>query len=173
METGSQQLELFSGTGRGPETASSGGRGKFFGHIRGHEKVILIAIGVIIVAVAAFSLGVEKGRRTAMPEAPVSRKPTQAAIPQQRLAPAQIPVRTVAVSAPAQQNYTIQLASFQNKNLAKKEAEALKKQGLAPMIITKGSYNILCVGSFTSKETAKPLLSEIKKKYRDSFIRRL
>jgi cell division septation protein DedD len=71
------------------------------------------------------------------------------------------------------EGYTIQLASYQNKGSAVKEAERLKKNGLTALVVAKGNYSILCVGSFNSKETAGPLLSQLKRKYQDSFIRRL
>jgi len=174
MESGSQQLELFSGTRNVPE-ASSGRRDSFFGHIRNYEKMILVAIGAIIIAVAAFALGVEKGKRLAMPQQQqpvVSRLPV-ASVPQQAQAAIQPKAVSSTVAAVPQQGYTIQLASFKNSGLARKEAEALKKRGFTPFIALKGNYSILCVGNFNSKENAKPLLSEIKKIYPDSFIRRL
>lgn len=171
MESNSQQLELFSGSGKAPETPNTG-RDKFFGHIRGYEKTIIIAIGFIVIAVIAFSIGAEKGKRQALqaPEPAPIAKPVPAIKPEAR---AVVPVQNPQPMMAAPGNYTIQLASFQNKTLAQKEAAALKKKGLAALVVSKGSYNIVCVGSFSSKESAKTLLTELRKKYQDSFIRRL
>jgi hypothetical protein len=168
MDSGAQQLELFSGSGRPSETAGIS-RNIFFGYIRGYEKIILIVIGFIVIAVAAFSLGVEKGKLVAL-QAPAAKLDVAANVP----APVILePVKAQEVSSSKPGNYTIQLASYQSKGLAQKEAGALKKTGLAPLVISKGSYSILCVGSFNSRETARTLLSQLKKKYQDSFIRRL
>jgi hypothetical protein len=71
------------------------------------------------------------------------------------------------------QGYTVQIASYQTKTLAKKEAEILKGIGFLPLILAKGKYTILCIGNFRNKEMAKPLLSKLKKRYQDCFIRRL
>ena len=172
METSAQQLELFSGTGKTPETANPG-RNKVFGHIRGYEKTIFIAIGFIVTAVIAFSLGAEKGKRLALqlPE-PV---PVVKQAPVVKQPPTVKPVAQAAVPAqnPQPGNYTIQLASLQNKAMAQKEVTALKNKGIPAFVMVKGSYNIVCVGSFSSKESANALLAQLKKKYQDSFIRRL
>ncbi|MCX5706632.1 MAG: SPOR domain-containing protein, partial [Candidatus Omnitrophica bacterium] len=69
--------------------------------------------------------------------------------------------------------YTIQVASFNNKSYALKEAEFLKKKGLVPLLFSNGNYIILCVGNFPNKETAQPLLSELNKRYPNCSIRRL
>jgi septal ring-binding cell division protein DamX len=181
METSAQQLELFSGSGRTTETAGLS-RNTFLGYIRGYEKIILIIMGFIVIAVVSFSLGVEKGRFLA-PQAPAAKLDTASNIPtagqkQEALIAKTKPLITnpaqaQEISSSKPGNYTIQLASFQSKNLAQKEAGALKKTGLTPLVISKGSYSVLCVGSFNSKETAKALLSQLRKKYQDSFIRRL
>ena len=77
------------------------------------------------------------------------------------------------VKRAAKERFTIQLASYQNKTIAQKEAQSLKKNGYTPLIIQKGNYSILCVGNFTDKTKAKSTLSKLKKQYHDSMIRRL
>jgi len=69
--------------------------------------------------------------------------------------------------------YTIQVATFQAKNNAQKDIAALRQQGLAPVLLSRGKFSILCVGAFPNQETARSLLAELKKKYRDCYIRRL
>ena len=56
---------------------------------------------------------------------------------------------------------------------AQKEADSLKKRGFAPLILPKGTYTIVCIGNLSDQKTAKPLLSELKKRYQDCFMRRL
>ena len=70
-------------------------------------------------------------------------------------------------------HYTVQVASFQTRKYAQKEAEVLRKKGFSPLVLPKGKYSILCVGNFSSRETAKPLLSKLRQRYRDCFVRRL
>jgi len=188
MEDSTQQLELFSGSERTAQTSGLN-RNTLLGYCRGYEKIILITIGFIISAVVSFSLGVEKGKLIALaPSAPKSEVTANIRTDTQKIETANtLPAQAISVSLSTGQakttslaqgigklqNYTIQLASYQSKNLAQKEAGVLKKKGLAPLVLSKGNYNILCVGSFNSKETAKPLLSQLRKRYQDSFIRRL
>jgi hypothetical protein len=69
--------------------------------------------------------------------------------------------------------FTIQVATFSGKTTAVQEISDLKKQGLLPMLRQSGKYTILCVGSFPDQATARSLLTQLKRKYRDCYIRRL
>ncbi|HTY45597.1 MAG TPA: SPOR domain-containing protein [Patescibacteria group bacterium] len=107
--------------------------------------------------------------------------PYQTTVPQvataQPAAPRQVlhqaPVPQVATSQAAVGTYTIQLGSFQSKEYAQLEANALRKRGLSPILLSQGSYTVLCVGKFVSKDAAQSLLSELTKQYRGCYIRRL
>jgi hypothetical protein len=70
-------------------------------------------------------------------------------------------------------SYTIQLASFKTKENAQKAARSLKKRGLSPVILSKGSYTILCVGNFNNKTAAQSKVTEFKKNYQSCYVRRL
>lgn len=74
---------------------------------------------------------------------------------------------------PQQNKYTIQLASYRAKMEAEKEARRLKKSGHTALILNKKDYVILCVGKFSKKDTARPLLSQLTKKYPGCYIRKL
>lgn len=188
----SSQLELFSQS-LGYSESKGRLRGYFWRRIWVYEKVILFTIGFIITAVIAFSLGVEKGKRLAVlnndarfdiaktkqpnaqaarpkysstQEQPSVEKKPQIAIPKSKTA-------TPLKSRDNLQNYTIQLASYKTRTSAQKEAEVLKKKGFNPLIVSKGAYAVLCVGSFRDKENARVLVSELGKQYRDCFIRRI
>jgi hypothetical protein len=79
-------------------------------------------------------------------------------------------------ASPADQDnsaYTIQIASYSARDGAEKEMAKLRQKGLAPLVIKKGSYSVVCVGTFNNKETARSLLTQLKSKYRDCYIRRL
>jgi len=186
------QLELFSRGKAYGDTKSGATHKSFLGYIRGYEKTLLMIIAFIITVIVSFSLGVEKGKRTqiansgtrldlalkaqpaAVKTAPLPAQPAKLPAPQPQ------PVLEKRNVIPQQESqeymhnyYTIQLASYQNKTSARKEAEALKKRGLTPLIMSKGKFSVLCVGNFPNKKTAESLLVELKKRYRDCLIRRL
>jgi len=172
------QLELFSSQPKIYGRTNSSLEGGFvFRHVKEHERIILIIVGILITGLVAFSLGVEKGKGFAgnIDFAPVTVKSEDASIvPEVPLRPKAEKRETIAprLSEDTLQ-YTIQLASYQNNSSAKKEAETLKKKGLLPLVSSKGKYTVLCVGNFADKRNALALLPELKKRYSDCFIRRL
>jgi len=117
----------------------------FFMRIRGYEKVMLLIMGLFLLSIISFSLGVEKGKRIAF-------------ISNSNLEPA---------------SYTIQVATFKNKGLALRQAQLLAKNGLVPLVFAKGNSIILCVGKFSNRESAQPLLTQLQKTYAGCRIRRL
>ncbi|MBM3246815.1 MAG: SPOR domain-containing protein [Candidatus Omnitrophica bacterium] len=163
------QLELFSqGENEYGQAKAVRPDPSFLAHIWGYEKIILIIIGLVITGVIAFSLGIEKGKRLVRTQIN--------AVPKIQVQPKienQEATQPVAPAESSQNAYTIQLASYQSKAAAQKEAEGLKRKGLAAVILPKGKYTVVCVGSFNDKERARPLLTELKKRYQDCFIRRL
>jgi len=74
---------------------------------------------------------------------------------------------------PANGLYTIQVATYNGKVSAQQELDILKKQGLMPVLRTSGKYIVLSVGNFPDQATAKSVLTQLKRKYRDCYIRRL
>ncbi|MFH0738692.1 MAG: SPOR domain-containing protein [Candidatus Omnitrophota bacterium] len=157
------QLELFSHS-RGASAGSVLSQ-NFLSRIWHYEKAILTIIGFIIVGIISFSFGVEKGRRTLISRDSVVIK--QTVQPIQR-APAQVIIQNQAEGV-----YTIQVASFQTRNLAQKEEQLLKNRGHQTLLLAKSGYIVLCVGKFSDKNTARAKLSELKKRYGDCYIRRL
>ncbi|HNX82103.1 MAG TPA: SPOR domain-containing protein [Candidatus Omnitrophota bacterium] len=189
----SSQLELFT-----QETPDSKPRmpTSFLAYVKKFEKAVLLLMSFVVIAVIAFSIGVEKGKGMSLPEAREAsmdkafQSATPAAMRSTVLPPvqpqAQIPVPETSgapiipeVSAtvqtqkkPAQGRFVIQIGSFASKANAQHEINLLKKRGFSPTIITKGRYSILCVGFFASKEAAQSSLSKLQKSYPGCFIRR-
>lgn len=159
------QLELFSQSA-GPARKSGDIRSFFLGYVRNYEKAILLFICFLVTAIIFFSFGVERGKRLkSLPQrADVLKPPAPTPEPK--------PVQEIDKSGDTQK-YTIQLASYEKKSYADKEARRLKKKGFTVLVMSKGNYSIVCVGKFADREMAKSLLSEFKKTYHDSFIRRL
>jgi hypothetical protein len=177
MEKGATQLELFS---QSSDTQFSRGEGvnPVVAFLRNFEKTILFMIGVIAAGVVCFGLGVEQGKRmTVVPKRQAALPAAPKVVPVAAAAPVvSIPVKAPEKTAPKfleQQGYVIQLASYKNKSLADQEALALKKNGFTPVLYPKGSFTVLCVGSIANKEIAFSMLPELRKHYKDCYIRRL
>jgi len=139
------QSELFASGDQGEQYKLRNHKKVFFLRIRGYEKVMLLIIGLVLISIIAFSLGVERGRRIAWGRNNIA----------------------------DQTGFTIQIATFKNKQLALKEAQWLLKEGLTPMVFVKGDYIILCVGKFSKQESAQPLLIQLQRTYAGCRIRRL
>lgn len=165
------QLELFSESKGGPATAPR--RSRFFNLLRRYEKRTLLALGMAVICIVAFSWGVKRGREFSavkrQPRFDLAREKTQEQVnpPQQRQ------VATASQFQIDSAGFTIQLASYKAKKTADSQAERLKKKGLAPIVLKKGDYIILCVGRFSDKGQAKDSLSKFKKEYKDCYLRRL
>jgi len=169
------QLELFSQT-KEPGQAKTNFSSSFISFIWNYEKTILLIIAFIITGIVAFALGMDRGRRVA--KIPTADSKQLAVKPQVKLplSAGQKEIIENKVLAPIQGgagSYTIQIASYQNNTYAQKEAGALKMKGFSPLIVNKGKYIIVCVGNFSNQTTAKSLLSQLKKRYQDCYIRRL
>jgi len=191
------QLDLFHET-KNQASRNIPSRISLWAYAKNHERVLLLAISFLITAVAAFSVGVEKGKNItttravkasgldmAMQEgAPqLLRNKTRPAAGEVTLtlkkAPAIQPMdnKSIALANKPQgvsaSGYTIQLATYRSKSYAQSEASNLKKKGLSPIVLSKKGFTILCVGSFSDKASAQTVLSDMKKRYPDCIIRRL
>jgi hypothetical protein len=163
------QLELFSQSKDYSERRNLTRNSHFLTFIWNYEKTILIIIGIVITGIISFSLGVDKGRR-------LSSSNNNSRFDFALMRPVTAPAGSIKEEPKVKEYiavYTIQLASYRTKTSAQKEAETLKKKGLPPLILSKGGYAVLCVGSFSNKDAAQSTLSELKKRYQDCYIRRL
>jgi hypothetical protein len=180
-----RQLELFSRSEGPSHIKRYPSDNLFLNYVRNYEKTVLIIITIVTSSIISFSLGVERGKKLSMSKfnsrfdvvrsagQPVEKKAEKKVIIETRPKEA---INTEQKSQPRfleKQGYVIQIASYKNKSLAQKEADVLKKQGFAPLVMSKGAYTVLCVGNIANKEKASSLLSELKKRYSDCYIRRL
>lgn len=159
------------------------------------EKLVFISIGILMLLVVSFALGVEKGKAISGKVVEVSPIPAQA---QSQRVPARAPVQQMAqpkektqtstinavtnVTAkeklPAAQNladknkpYTIVAAAFSKETYATKEATRLKGSGFDAFVIKRDPYYLACVGSFVNKDGAKTVLNRVKQMYKDAYVR--
>jgi cell division protein FtsN len=70
--------------------------------------------------------------------------------------------------------YTIQVASYKGIKSAQREADKLKQKGFDNVyVLPKGTYTIVCVGSFRNKEDASGIKRQLNNRYQGSVVRRL
>ncbi len=176
QNSGHSQLELFS-RGKGAGAAPAALPYTFLSRIWRYEKTILVVIGLITVGIVSFSLGVEKGRHSVMQGNVFQRGSSQRPAAPEHSTVAAAAKPPAAIETPRESatttGYTIQVASFQTKTLAQKEADFLKSKGHLTLMLSKKGYTVLCVGKFSDKDTARTLLQELKKRYGDCYIRRV
>lgn len=188
------QSDLFLGSSGMGENQSALRR-SMLSYIRGYEKFIIAVLCGMVLSIVSFSLGVEKGKRLSiastlsqkevvskvsaqgmgtgvLEQKPVARPANSNTVKPDAGAASVVAVRFDAKAIPSGR-YTIQVASFKASSLAQKEAKELEKRGFSTIVSSKGKYVILCVGNFADREEAKTVLSQLKKKYGDCFIRRL
>jgi len=177
-----EQGRIFDGESRPPRRNIS---------IRQYERYITLFICFIIFGIFSFSLGFERGRRLAdntqrgnvnTAPAGLNKKNVEPKIPRRKIKKDKKDKKSRFVRSGKEKTsssgsgiYTIQIASYLKEKYAKLAAQKFQKQGYHTIVMPKGKYIILCIGSFSSKEKALNSLKKIKKdkNYRDSFIRRL
>jgi len=77
-----------------------------------------------------------------------------------------------AVRNSAAPHYTIQVIAYRSKKSAQKELMQLTRKGYKPFIVVGGDYYQICVGEYTSQKEAQIDFDELKKQYKDGFIRK-
>ena len=167
------------------------------------ENIIVLCIVFMLSMVLTYSFGIEKGsnfqrfasyqnngspsaENIATPQVlPDEQKQAQqtadgTAVPSQEIAdtraghdPSLQPDQPVERIKIEEDYYTIQVASFEQKKSAQKEAERLSDIGYEILIVPKGKHSIVCVGKFAKREEAKDFSSKLKSRYNDCLIRRL
>ncbi len=170
------QLELFSQS-NDSQGFKANSTNPFLERIWSYEKTVLIIIAILVTGIIAFSLGVEKGKRTvldARSNQPELARPVNASVPPLATVKKQEAAKQVTALAVQQLGgFTIQVASFKTRANALKEAENIKRRGLSAILFSRGDYLILCAGNFPNKEAAQPVLAELNKRYGNCQIRRL
>ena len=156
------------------------------------ENIIVLCIICIMTLVLFFSFGVERGKRIvksssaqtaeAAVQIPAAAADAQSPGPaasekavRAEMSPGK-PVPADAQSSPQKKEngaFTIQVASFKDRDLARKEAKALKQKGYQIFVLPKGSHSIVCVGKFTLRDEAREFSNNLKNRYNDCLVRRL
>lgn len=204
MENGEIQKELFEFDDRPrkpfPQLEKMLPKADFEGKVAvtlGLDRIVFIAIGIILVMVVVFAIGVERGKSIERAEiepirvktAPESTAAIDAAAqPTQPVQPS--PAKpTVAATVPAQKvvqppavrqeiptdigskPYTIVAGSFRGKDAAQSAASTLKKAGLAAYVTQNDPFFVVCVGGYSSRGAAQDTFTKVKRSFKDAYIK--
>jgi len=146
------------------------------------DKAVFIAIGIVMLMVAIYALGVEAGKRRPAEPLQAQAMPVQAPISAQgptvpiavRPASSQqtravLPQKNAVAAGP----YTILAATFINKDNALQEVRKLRLQGLDAMLVQKDSRFLACVGSYPDKGSVQIQndLNKVKRLHSDAYVR--
>ncbi len=158
------------------------------------EKMVFAAIGMIMLIVIFFALGVEKGRsvtRTkftakktmardlaATPVVSVTEAKAPTCVPKNGAATNITPkngqpteAAKTEVAFDKTKPYMVIAAAFSRKEFALKEVSRLKKADLEAFVYYGEPYYLACVGSFNSKSSAQKILNKVKQMHRDAYVR--
>lgn len=164
-----------------------------------YDRLILSGIGMLLVIVLFFSLGVERGKIVAG-QRPVP-GPAPVVVPPKAMPPSKQPVRVVqspprTIPPPKEQAapvvkaetrtsvqstsvdmkyYTIQAVTILSKEQAEREVAKLKAKGFEPFVMKSGKYIVVCVGKYSSEQNAKgsERFKKLRRLYDDCFVRRM
>ena len=132
-----------------------------------YEDLIFAFLSLILVLLAGFCLGVERGKRL-VKEPPV----------------VSLPASTVSMSDPSEAKvseplfnpggqYAVQLASYLDRQAAQMEADRLRRKGFNAQVVKQGKYYELRVAGYRSRTEAMGSLAGLKKIYHDGFVKHL
>lgn len=169
-KTSNGQPDLFLGAQDDPDLLSKRiERNSFVARIWKYEKSILLILGFMVVGVISYSLGVEKGRQDLV-SAKTVRAGHQLVAAKEMAAPAPL---VTPVPKRQEELFSVQVATFNARSHAQREVESLARKGFKAFILAKGKYFVVCVGKFSDKSSAQPVLSELSRNYKGCYIRRM
>ena len=130
----------------------------------GLERLIFMSIGIIMLTVIVFALGVERGKVIARP------------LPRPRAIPIQGKVMIKPTPAAVQdfsRPYTIVAAAFRRKDIAVQELNKLKRRGLDATLVQSDSYFQVRVGAYPDKDSvgSQKALAVIRQFYKDAYFK--
>lgn len=158
------------------------------------DTLTLTGLAIVLLLILSFSLGVEKGRKTAyyhlaekkdqelaqkLPETEAIEKEGSEDVKELEKNTLGKDIidssdtKTVDEAGIEKGKYYIQVASFIKDEAAKREAKNLESAGYSALVLKKGKYMAVYVGGFESSQEARKRLKILNKKYKDCIVRRL
>lgn len=142
-----------------------------------YEYLMILAIGLIMLLIVCFSLGVERGKHLAQFKTEdikqIKQEQVQKAPAQKAPEPEEQRIKIKVASSKETFNKTfpyIQVASFRTQKHAKKEMELLSDRGYRPFALTWGKYKVVCVGGYKNEDEASKDLRQLKNVYADCIL---
>lgn len=132
-----------------------------------YEDLLLTAIAAVMVVVVSFCLGVERGKRVVVALA----APSPAAAPAVSLPAPSALVPPAATTA--EHRYVVQVASFTARDQADAARARLSQYGVRASLVTKGKYQVLYAGGFSTYAQATAAADHLRAAYHDCFVRKL
>ncbi|MBI4003653.1 MAG: SPOR domain-containing protein [Candidatus Omnitrophica bacterium] len=197
VSTPDGQLELFDLSGHPTIKPRQRSLGRLVLQIR-QDQLVVAGIASLVGFTMVFALGVERGKQLVRSErvllareqtlpvgAPPAANPEisagQAAKPAAKTAkPAtSAPTAPVKLNVPKKlaasqgSRYAIQVVSYRQPQLAKRELDRLQAKGERAFLVTRKGFTVLCVGPFPSKDNAKEKLMQLKDRYQGCFLKTL
>ena len=185
VRTPDGQLELFDLSGHPTTKPRPPSLGRFVLQIR-QDQLVVAGIAGLVGLTMVFALGVERGKQLVRservvlareePQPPSKPASAKTATPEPSAAPAPVkptPPSKVAASKPGVSRYAIQVVSYRQPRLAKRELDRLQAKGERAFLVTRKGFTVLCVGPFPSKDNAIQKLVQLKDRYQDCFLKSL
>ena len=190
VRTPDGQLELFDLSGHPTVKPRPPSLGRLILQIR-QDQLVVAGIAGLVGLTIVFALGVERGKQLVraervllareqppQPSAQTDVKPaastTKTVNPTPSAAPAPVKPsaskRRVASVSPTSR-YAIQVVSYRQPQLAKRELDRLHAKGERAFLVTRKGFTVLCVGPFPSKDNAKDKLAQLKDRYQGCFVK--
>lgn len=141
------------------------------------EKLVFTAIGMIMLLVVFFALGVEKGKSSAIDKLAAEKMKGSEdviAVPAVSVKPVQAPPpAAVKVKAAFDKTkpYMVVAAAFSREDFALKEVGKLKTAGFEAFVYYGEPYYLACVGSFQNKGSAGKILNKVRRMHKDAYVR--
>ncbi len=124
-----------------------------------YENIIILSIGLVMLLIVCYSLGVEKGRHL------VQARSEDIQLEQEEVQ------KTPKIESPKPKVLPyIQVASFRTDKYARKEIERLKNKGYRPFATTRGKYRVVCVGGYKNRDEARKALKQLREVYTDCIL---
>jgi cell division septation protein DedD len=151
------------------------------------EYIVVSAIAVLVLAIIAYAVGVEQGKRMALAETPEASADYETQVAENKEV-IDIAVPEEAVAAPAEEKepieeatpieestdeYAVYLASFKRLAIAESEVRRLKDAGFNAIFSKKGSWFLVYVPGYKSMEEARQAKKELTGYYRDCYVRKI
>lgn len=172
-----EQKELFnnySEMSKRPKKRTNFGLGKVAISLS-YENIIILSIGLVMLLIVCYSLGVEKGRHLVqarsediqLEQEEVQKTPkVESPKPKEK----KMKIRVTQTEDTSNVLPYIQVASFRTDEYARKEITRLKNKGYRPFAAMRGKYRVVCVGGYKNRDEAHKALKQLREVYTDCIL---